>query len=100
MSAAESSKSKTWAFSADAVSMGRLGDDRDAALDTPAQEDLGFARGGLRCPRPQILPRYSYLLAGLIPRARLKIYPDAAHGFLFQHHAEFAAVVEAFLAGA
>jgi pimeloyl-ACP methyl ester carboxylesterase len=49
---------------------------------------------------PMILPRYSYLLAGLIPDARLKIYPDAAHGFLFQHHTEFAADVEAFLAGA
>jgi pimeloyl-ACP methyl ester carboxylesterase len=48
---------------------------------------------------PMILPRYSYLLAGLIPHARVKIYPDAAHGFLFQHHAEFAADVEAFLAG-
>ena len=46
-----------------------------------------------------ILPRYSYLLAGLIPGARLKIYPDAAHGFLFQHHAEFAADVDDFLAG-
>ncbi len=44
-----------------------------------------------------ILPRYSYLIAGLIPQARLKIYPDAAHGFLFQHHVEFAADVEAFL---
>jgi pimeloyl-ACP methyl ester carboxylesterase len=49
---------------------------------------------------PMILPRYSYLLAGLIPKARLKIYPDSAHGFLFQHHAEFAADVEDFLAGA
>jgi pimeloyl-ACP methyl ester carboxylesterase len=39
------------------------------------------------------------LLAGLIPQARVKIYPDSAHGFLFQHHAEFAADVEAFLAG-
>ena len=46
---------------------------------------------------PMILPRYSYLLAGLIPGARLKIYPDAAHGFLFQHHAEFAADVNEFL---
>jgi pimeloyl-ACP methyl ester carboxylesterase len=46
---------------------------------------------------PMILPRYSYLLAGLIPQARVKIYPDSAHGFLFQHHAEFAADVEAFL---
>ena len=49
---------------------------------------------------PMILPRYSYLLAGLIPGARLKIYPDSAHGFLFQHHAQFAADVDAFLAGA
>jgi pimeloyl-ACP methyl ester carboxylesterase len=48
---------------------------------------------------PMILPRYSYLLAGLIPGARLKIYPDSAHGFLFQHHAEFAVDVEDFLAG-
>jgi pimeloyl-ACP methyl ester carboxylesterase len=47
---------------------------------------------------PMILPRYSYLLAGLIPDARVKIYPDSAHGFLFQHHAEFAADVGAFLA--
>jgi pimeloyl-ACP methyl ester carboxylesterase len=46
---------------------------------------------------PMILPRYSHLLAGLIPNAELKIYPDAAHGFLFQHHAEFADDVEAFL---
>ena len=49
---------------------------------------------------PMILPRYSYLLAGLLPDARLKIYPDSAHGFLFQHHGEFAADVHAFLAEA
>ena len=49
---------------------------------------------------PMILPRYSYLLAGLIPGAQIKIYPDSAHGFLFQHHAEFAADVDAFLTGA
>ena len=48
---------------------------------------------------PMILPHYSHLLAGLIPQARVKIYPDAAHGFLFQHHAEFAKDVGAFLAG-
>jgi pimeloyl-ACP methyl ester carboxylesterase len=46
---------------------------------------------------PMILPHYSHLLAGLIPQARVKIYPDAAHGFLFQHHAEFAGDVDAFL---
>ena len=46
---------------------------------------------------PMILPRYSYLLAGLLPNARVTIYPDAAHGFLFQHHGRFAADVHAFL---
>jgi pimeloyl-ACP methyl ester carboxylesterase len=46
---------------------------------------------------PMILPHYSYLLAGMIPQARMKIYPDSAHGFLFQHHAEFARDVDAFL---
>jgi pimeloyl-ACP methyl ester carboxylesterase len=46
---------------------------------------------------PMILPHYSYLIAGLIPQAQIKIYPDAAHGFLFQHHAEFAADVDHFL---
>lgn len=45
---------------------------------------------------PMILPHFS-LLVGLIPQARVKIYPDAAHGFLFQHHAEFARDVDAFL---
>jgi pimeloyl-ACP methyl ester carboxylesterase len=46
---------------------------------------------------PMILPHYSHLLAGLIPQASVKIYPDSAHGFLFQHHAEFASDVETFL---
>ena len=49
---------------------------------------------------PMILPHYSYLLAGLIPHAQVKIYPDAAHGFLFQHHTEFAADLNAFLTSA
>jgi pimeloyl-ACP methyl ester carboxylesterase len=44
-----------------------------------------------------IPPRYSHLIAGLLPHATVKIYPDAAHGFLFQHHAEFAADVTEFL---
>lgn len=46
---------------------------------------------------PMILPRYSYLLAGLVPDAKIRMYPDSAHGFLFQHHDEFAADVLAFL---
>jgi pimeloyl-ACP methyl ester carboxylesterase len=46
---------------------------------------------------PMILPKYSYLLHGLLPDSRIKIYPDSAHGFLFQHHTEFAADVHSFL---
>ena len=49
---------------------------------------------------PMIRPHYSHLLAGLIPQATVTIYPDAAHGFLFQHHAGFAADVEVFLSRA
>jgi pimeloyl-ACP methyl ester carboxylesterase len=63
---------------------------RLAAIEMPV-----FAANG--DSDPMILPHYSYLLAGLIPHARVTIYPDAAHGFLFQHHAQFAADVEAFL---
>lgn len=44
-----------------------------------------------------IPPSLSHLMGGLIPQAEVKIYPDAGHGFLFQHHAEFAADVNAFL---
>ena len=47
---------------------------------------------------PMILPRYSHLLAGVLPNAQVTIYPDSAHGFLFQHHSRFAAEVHAFLA--
>src|SRR6266550_3312294 len=46
---------------------------------------------------PMVLPRYSYLLAGLLPNAQVTIYPDSAHGFLFQHHSRFAADVHTFL---
>jgi pimeloyl-ACP methyl ester carboxylesterase len=40
-------------------------------------------------------PELSHLMAGLIPDAR--IYPDSAHGFLFQYPAEVAADINAFL---
>lgn len=41
--------------------------------------------------------KLSNLLAGLIPNARIRIYPDAAHGFLFQYPKEVAAEVNDFL---
>ena len=63
---------------------------RAAAIDLPV-----FVANG--DSDPMILPRYSHLLAGLLPDARITIYPDSAHGFLFQHHSQFAADVGAFL---
>ena len=63
---------------------------RVAAIDLPV-----FVANG--DSDPMILPRYSHLLAGLLPDARLTLYPDSAHGFLFQHHAWFATDVHAFL---
>jgi len=39
----------------------------------------------------------SQILADHIPNARLRIFPDAAHGFLFQYPTEFAALVNGFL---
>jgi pimeloyl-ACP methyl ester carboxylesterase len=67
--------------------------ERVAAIDLPV-----FVANG--DSDPMILPRYSYLLAGLLPDARLTIYPDSAHGFLFQHHSQFAADTNAFLSEA
>ena len=64
--------------------------ERVSAIDLPV-----FVANGDR--DPMILPRYSHLLAGLLPDARITIYPDSAHGFLFQHHSQFAADVHAFL---
>lgn len=39
----------------------------------------------------------SYLLEQYLPNAKLSIYPDAGHGFLFQYPEKFAAEVNAFL---
>jgi pimeloyl-ACP methyl ester carboxylesterase len=41
--------------------------------------------------------KLSYFMAGLIPEAQIQIYPDAAHGFLFQYPSEVAAEVNRFL---
>ena len=63
---------------------------RIAAIDVPV-----FVANG--DSDPMILPRYSHLLAGLLPDARIKIYPDSAHGFLFQYPTEVATEVNPFL---
>jgi len=41
--------------------------------------------------------KLSHLMAGLIPDAEIRIYPDAAHGFLFQYPAEVAGEIASFL---
>jgi len=41
----------------------------------------------------------SRAIASLIPGAKLLIYPDAGHGFLFQEGTPFAVTVESFLSG-
>ena len=64
--------------------------ERLAAIDIPV-----FVANGDN--DPMILPSYSHLLAELLPNAQLQIYPEAAHGFLFQHHRAFARDVNAFL---
>jgi pimeloyl-ACP methyl ester carboxylesterase len=64
--------------------------ERMAAIDLPV-----FVANG--DSDRMILPRYSHLLAGLLVDARVTIYPDSAHGFLFQHDSQFAADVRAFL---
>jgi pimeloyl-ACP methyl ester carboxylesterase len=63
---------------------------RRAAITHPA-----FVANGDR--DPMIPPRHSHLIAGLLPNATVKIYPDAAPGFLFRHHTEFASDVTEFL---
>jgi pimeloyl-ACP methyl ester carboxylesterase len=73
--------------------LARWASDAIGAVGEPERNPEGY----LGVSDPMILPHFSYLLAGLIPQARLKIYPDAAHGFLFQHHADFARDVDAFL---
>jgi pimeloyl-ACP methyl ester carboxylesterase len=46
----------------------------------------------------QMIPtKLSHIMAGLIPDAQIRIYPDSAHAFLFQEPAQVAADVNAFL---
>jgi pimeloyl-ACP methyl ester carboxylesterase len=63
---------------------------RLAAIQQPTF--VGNGDDDLMCP-----PRLTHLMGGLIPNAEVKIYPDAGHGFLWQHHTEFGADVNAFL---
>jgi pimeloyl-ACP methyl ester carboxylesterase len=50
--------------------------------------------------RDRMIPtKLSHLMAGLIPHATIRLYPDAAHAFLFQEPEQVADDVNAFLDG-
>ncbi|MCG7205572.1 alpha/beta fold hydrolase [Streptomyces arenae] len=78
----------------------------DAVLEWGIPDHAALQRlTGIQCPTLVIqgdddlmIPtRNSHLMAGLIPDAQLRIYPDAAHASLFQYPAEAAKDVNAFL---
>jgi len=79
----------------------------DAIVDWGITDHAALQRlTGIECPtlilqgdNDLMIPtKLSHLMAGLIPDARIRIYPDAAHGFLFQYPMEVASEVNAFLA--
>ena len=71
---------------------------RDRRSRTPGASGRGRSIGG-RCRLDRLIPpANSRTLARAVRGARLKIYPDASHGFLFQEHAAFARALEGFLA--
>ncbi|GGZ26002.1 peroxidase [Streptomyces olivaceoviridis] len=78
----------------------------DAVLEWGIPDHSALQRlTGIQCPTLiiqgdddlMIPTKNSYLMAGLIPDARIRIYPDAAHASLFQYPAEAAEDVNAFL---
>ena len=70
----------------------------------PVRSHVGDCRvrstgaGSLNSPRA--VTELERVAAIELPVARLTIYPDLVHGFLFQHHSRFATNVNAFLAEA
>ena len=78
----------------------------DAVLEWGIPDHSALQRlMGITCPtlilqgdNDRMIPtRESHLMAGLIPDAQIKIYPDANHGSIFQYAAEAAEDVNAFL---
>jgi pimeloyl-ACP methyl ester carboxylesterase len=69
----------------DATQLNRLAGIRQPVLVTQGDND-------------RMIPTVnSQILADHLPNARLRIFPDAAHGFLFQYPGEFATLVNGFL---
>ena len=69
---------------------------RTGGVDHPLIDTQGVTNRPQKQKGP-VPTKNSHLLAGRLPNARLKIYAHAAHGFLFEYHAEFAGEIERFL---
>jgi pimeloyl-ACP methyl ester carboxylesterase len=78
----------------------------DAVLEWGIPDHAALQRlTGIACPTlilqgddDQMIPtRLSHLMAGLIPDASIRIYPDAAHASIFQYPAEAAEDINRFL---
>lgn len=80
----------------------------DAVIEWGIPDHAALQRlTGIRCPTLilqgdddlMIPTKVSHLMAGLIPDATIRIYPDASHGSILQYPAEAAQDVNRFLAG-
>jgi pimeloyl-ACP methyl ester carboxylesterase len=77
----------------------------DAGLEGGIAPRRAPAAHGIQCPtlilqgddNLMIPTRESHRMAGLIPDARIRTYPDAAHAWIFQYPVEVARDVDAFL---
>ena len=63
------------------------------------EADRGHGRGRIGVADQLAPAANDHILARLIPGARLVLYPDAGHAFLFQEGTPFASRVESFLTG-
>ncbi|MEU1205258.1 hypothetical protein [Nocardia sp. NPDC005825] len=70
-----------------------------AAIDRPPLVFLQHFRGTLDNWDPVLVDQLAEHREVILPDARLRIFPDAAHGFLFQYPPQFAGLVDEFLAG-
>jgi pimeloyl-ACP methyl ester carboxylesterase len=53
----------------------------------------------LKAPNQSVAAENAWLMARHLSDARVRIYPDSGHGFLFQWPEQFAELVHRFLSG-
>lgn len=87
-------RSQTWSAQLDAITAWGVPDLNRLARLAGIAMPVFVANGD----DDRVVPtRNTHLLGGLLPDAKVKIFSDAGHGFLFQCAAEFAGDVAAFL---